>query len=98
MKMELRAIMELRDGRGSQLGEEDSPFIVKRKIQPLSTYLARDVWYYRTRHAVLPQGPAVLPHGIAVLPLAQGEAGTKEKLRLQSCERKTMGVIRMCTC
>ena len=65
--------MELRDGRGSQLGEEDSPFIVVGQIQPLSTYSARDVRYYRTGHAVLPQGPAVLPRGAAVLPLARQE-------------------------
>ena len=69
--MELRATMELRDGRGGQLGEENPPFIVKGQIQPVSTYLARDLRYYRTRHAVLPQGPAVLPHGTAVLSLAR---------------------------
>ena len=46
--MELRASMELGDGRGGQLGEEDTPFIVEEQIQPLSTNSARDVWYYRT--------------------------------------------------
>ena len=45
--MELKAIMELRDGRCSQLGEEDSHYIVKGQIHPLSTYPARDVRYYR---------------------------------------------------
>ena len=66
--MELRATMELGDGRGSQLGEEDSPFIVTGQIQPLSTNPARDMRYYHTTHAVLPQGPAVLPRGTTVLP------------------------------
>ena len=36
-KMELGAIMELRVGRDSQLGEEDTPYIVDRQIQPLPT-------------------------------------------------------------
>ena len=45
--MELRATMELGDERGSQLGEEDSPFIVKEQIQPLSTNSACDTRYYR---------------------------------------------------
>ena len=35
--MELGATMELGDGRGSQLGEEDTPFIVKGQFQPLPT-------------------------------------------------------------
>ena len=39
--------MELGEGRGSQLGEEDSPYIVREKIQPLPTYSARDMRYYR---------------------------------------------------
>ena len=52
--MELRATMELRDGRGGQLGEEDTPYIVERQIQPLSTYSACDLRYYRSRQAVLP--------------------------------------------
>ena len=65
--------MELGDGRGSQLGEEDSPYIVIGQIQPLSTYSARDMRYYHTRHVVLPQGPTLLPQSIAVLPLARQE-------------------------
>ena len=71
--MELRETMELRDGRGSPLGEEDSPYIVIGQIQPLSTYPAYDERYYRTRQGVLPQGPAVLPLGSMVLPLARNE-------------------------
>ena len=63
--------MELGDGRGSQLGEEDTPFILERQIQPLSTYSARDLWYHRSRQAVLPQGLTVLPRWTAVLPLQQ---------------------------
>ena len=63
--------MELGDGRGSQLGEEDSPYIVQEQIQPLSTNSARDERYYRTWQAVLPHGTTVLPQGTAVLPLAQ---------------------------
>ena len=59
--MELGATMELRVGRGSQLEEEDTPYIVERQIQPLSTYSAHDLWYYRPRPAVLLQGHAVLP-------------------------------------
>ena len=46
--------MELEGERGSPLGEEDSPYIVKEQIQPLSTNSAREERYYRTRHAVLP--------------------------------------------
>ena len=57
--MELRASMELGDGRGSQLEEEDTPFIVEEQIQPLSTNSARDVWYNGTKQAVQPHGPAV---------------------------------------
>ena len=68
--MELRASMELGDGRGSQLGEEDTHFIVEEQIQPLSTNSACDARYYHTIQAVLPHGPAVLPRGTAVLPLA----------------------------
>ena len=59
--MELGATMELRVGRGGQLGEEDTPYIVVGQIQPLSTNPACAAWYYRARAAVLPQGPAVLP-------------------------------------
>ena len=39
--------MELGKGRGSQLGEEDPPYIVRGQIQPLPTYSARDMRYYR---------------------------------------------------
>ena len=53
-KMELGATIELRGGRGSQLEVGDTPFIVIGQIQPLSTYSARDLRYYRTRHVVLP--------------------------------------------
>ena len=60
--MELRASVELGDGRGCQLGEEDTPFIVEEQIQPLSTNSACAARYYRTRGTVLPQGHAVLPH------------------------------------
>ena len=35
--MELGATMELGVGRGGQLEEEDTPFIVENEIQPLST-------------------------------------------------------------
>ena len=66
--MELRATMELRVGRGSQLEEEYTPYIVERQIQPLSTYLARDMRYYCSRQAVLPQGLTVLPGWTVVLP------------------------------
>ena len=58
--MELGATMELRVGRGGQLEEGDTSYIVENQIQPLSTYPARDMRYYRTRHVVLPQGPVVL--------------------------------------
>ena len=61
--------MELGDGRGGQLGEEDSPYIVQEQIQPLSTNSACEELYYRTRQAVLLQEIVVLPQGIAVLPL-----------------------------
>ena len=71
--MELRATMELGDGRGGQLGKEEPPYIVKGQIQPLHTYPTRDMWYYGTRHAVLPRGLAVLPRGTMVLPLARQE-------------------------
>ena len=59
--MELGATMELRVGRGGQLGEEDAPYIVEGQIQPLSTNPAYATRYYRARGAVLPQGHAVLP-------------------------------------
>ena len=65
--------MELGDRRGSQLGEEDSPYIVIEQIQPLSTYSARDERYYRTKQAVLPHEPTVLPQGPAELPLPRQE-------------------------
>ena len=68
--MELRASMELRGGRGGQLGEEDTPYIVEEQIQPLSTNSACVARYYRAADAVLPQGHAVLPRGTAVLPYA----------------------------
>ena len=45
--MELCATMELGKGRGSQLGEEDPLYIVGGKIQPLPTYSARGMRYYR---------------------------------------------------
>ena len=63
--------MELGDGRDSQLGEEDTPYIVEEQIQLLSTNSACLAWYYRARDAVLPQGHAVLPQGPAVLPPVQ---------------------------
>ena len=71
--MELRATMELGGGRGSQLGEEDSPYMVIEQIQPVSTYSARDKRYYRTQQAVLPHEPTVLPQGPAVLPRPRQE-------------------------
>ena len=60
-KMELGATMELRVGRGGQLGEEDTPYIVEIQIQPLSTNPFCAARYYRVGAAVLPQGPVVLP-------------------------------------
>ena len=39
--------MGLGKGRNGQLGEEDPPYIVRGKIQPLPTYSARDMRYYR---------------------------------------------------
>ena len=69
--MEIGATMELGDGRGSQLGEEDTPYIVEEQIQPLSTNSACEAWYYHAGDAVLPQGHTVLPHGTTVLRLAQ---------------------------
>ena len=45
--MELRATMELGDGRGRQLGEEDSSYIEIGQIQPLPIYSASDMRYYR---------------------------------------------------
>ena len=71
--MELRATIGLGGGRGGQLGEEDSPFIVKEQIQLLSTYSARDERYYRTQQAVLPHEPMVLPQGPVILSLARQE-------------------------
>ena len=58
--MELRASMELGGGRGGQLGEDDSPFIVIEQIQPLSTNSACDKRYYHARQVVLPHGSPVL--------------------------------------
>ena len=46
--MELGATMELRGERGSQLEEEDTPYIVGEQIQPLSTNSACASLYYRT--------------------------------------------------
>ena len=60
--MELGATMELRVGRGGQIGEEDTPYIVERQIQPLSTNPFCAARYYRAWAAVLAQGHAVLPH------------------------------------
>ena len=45
--MELGATMEHGGGRGSQLEEEDTPYIVEEQIQPLSTNSACDARYYR---------------------------------------------------
>ena len=59
--MELGATMELGDGRGGQLGEEHTPYIVEEQIQPLSTNPACVARYCRARAVVLPHGPAVLP-------------------------------------
>ena len=89
--MELRAIMKLGDGKGSQLGEEDSPYIVIGQIQPLSTYSARDMRYYHTRHVVLPQGPTLLPQSIAVLPLARQKPG--EALLHKATSGRTTGAM-----
>ena len=65
--------MELGEGRGGLLGEEDPLYKVGEKIQPLPTYSARDLWYYRSRQAVLPQGLTILPRRTAVLPLLRQE-------------------------
>ena len=46
--MELGATMELGGGRGGQLDEEDTPYIVEEQIQPLSTNSACAMRYYRT--------------------------------------------------
>ena len=63
--------MELGDGRGSQLGEEDTPYIVEEQIQLLSTTSACEARYYRAGDAVLPRGHTVLPQGPVVLPPVQ---------------------------
>ena len=63
--------MELGGGRGGQLEEEDTPYIVGEQIQPLSTNSACVAWYYRAGDAVLPQGHTVLPQCPAVLPPEQ---------------------------
>ena len=55
--MELGATMELRVGRDSQLKEEDTPFIAVDIIQPLSTYPARDMRYYRKATRYYREGP-----------------------------------------
>ena len=44
--MEVGVTMELGNGRGGQLGEEDIPYIVEGQIQPLSTNSACDKQYY----------------------------------------------------
>ena len=44
--------MELGGGRGSQLEEEDTPYIVEEQIQPLSTNSACAARYYRKAGAV----------------------------------------------
>ena len=59
--MELEATMELGDGRGSQLGEEDTPYIVEEQIQTLSTNSASVARYYCAGDAVLLRGHVVLP-------------------------------------
>ena len=41
--------MELGEGRGGLLGEEDPLYIVEKKIQLLPPHSARDTRYYRTR-------------------------------------------------
>ena len=58
--MELRATMELGDGRGGQLEEEDTPYIVWEKDPTITHQPARGQRYYRAWPAVLPQGRAVL--------------------------------------
>ena len=63
--------MELRVGRGGQLGEEDTPYIVEGQIQPLSTNPFCAARYYRAGAAVLPQAHTVLPRGLTVLPPEQ---------------------------
>ena len=62
--MELGAIMEFRVRRGSQLEEEDTPYIVNRQIQPLSTNqpatydtTAKDKRYYRKGSRYYHGGP-----------------------------------------
>ena len=67
--------MELGDGRDSQLGEEDTPYIVEEQIQPLSTNSACEARYYHAGDAVLLQGHTVLPQGPAVLPPEQHKPG-----------------------
>ena len=73
--MELGATMELWGGRGGQLEEEDTPYIVEEQIQPLSTNPACVARYYRARAAVLLQGHAVLPLPLAVLPQGRTSLG-----------------------
>ena len=77
--MDLGATMELGDGRGGQLEEEDTLFIVMGQFQLLPTNLARDPRYYHTTGAVLPHGPAVLPRRTAVLPLPRQGLGPVRK-------------------
>ena len=50
--MELRATMELGDGRGGQLGKEEPPYIVKGQIQPLHTF--DSTWWQRSEISVAP--------------------------------------------
>ena len=47
--MELRATMELGGRTGSQIGEEDSPYIVEEQIQLLSTNSAYEARYVGER-------------------------------------------------
>ena len=73
--MELGATMDLGGGRGGQLEEEDTPYIVEEQIQPLSTNSACAARYYHAGDAVLPHGHVVLPQGPAVLPPEQHKPG-----------------------
>ena len=41
--------MELGEGKGGLLGEEDPLYIVGENIQPLSPHSAHAVWYYCTQ-------------------------------------------------
>ena len=81
--MELGATMELGGGRGGQLEEEDTPYIVGEQIQPLSTNSACAARYYCTSDAVLPQGHAVLPH------LRRGTTGGPRGTTAHAAETRT---------